>query len=50
MSKDVFAQYMKEHLLERKQSLAHINDPPKQPTTKNKIEALGSQRVEFENE
>jgi hypothetical protein len=50
MSKDVFTQYLKECLLEVKQTLAHISNLPKKPTTRDKIEPLGSQRVGLESE
>jgi hypothetical protein len=49
MSGNMFAQYLKERLLEGKQIPARANDPPKKPTTRDKIEPLGSQRVEHEN-
>jgi hypothetical protein len=49
MSKDVLVQYSKECLLEGKQILACVNNPPKKPAIKGMTEPLGSQRVGHES-
>ncbi len=36
------AWYLKEHLLKHRQIHAYVGDPPKKPTTKEKIKPLGS--------
>ncbi len=45
----MFAQYPKEHILEKKQIPIHVSDLPKKPTIGDKIKPLGSQRVKPEN-
>jgi hypothetical protein len=50
MNRDVLAQYLKECLLEEKQTPVRVSDPLKKPTTGGKIEPLGSQRVGHESE
>jgi hypothetical protein len=49
MSENVFARYLKEHLLETKQTSTHVGDPPKKPTTGDKIKPLISQSVGLES-
>jgi hypothetical protein len=49
MSGDVLAWYLKECLLKAKQTLVHVSDPPKKPTTRDKTKPLNSQMVGFEN-
>jgi hypothetical protein len=46
---DVLMWYLKECLLEGKQTHVRVNDPPKKPTIRGKIEPLGSQRVGHES-
>jgi hypothetical protein len=36
---------LKEHLLEAKQTLIHVGNPPKKPIIRDKTELLGSQKV-----
>ncbi len=36
MNGNIFAQYLKERLLEAKQTPIHVGDLPKKPTTKDK--------------
>ncbi len=50
MSRNVFAQYSKEQLLNEKQTLARVSNLPKKPITKGKTEPLSSQKVGHENE
>jgi hypothetical protein len=50
MSGDMFAQYSKEHLLEIKQTLVHVNNPLKKLATKDKTKPLGFQKVGPESE
>jgi hypothetical protein len=50
MSGDMLAWYLKEHLLELKQTLVHVSNPPKKLTTMDKIKPLGFQRVGPKNE
>jgi hypothetical protein len=50
MSKDVLVQYPRECLLEGKQTPIRVNDPPKKPTIKGKIEPLGFRRVGHDSE
>jgi hypothetical protein len=50
MSENVFARYSKKHLLEGKQILVSVSDPPKKLAIGGKIKPLGFQRVEHENE
>jgi hypothetical protein len=45
MNKNVFVQYPKDCLLKAKQNPIDVSNPPKKPTTRDKIEPLGSQRV-----
>jgi hypothetical protein len=45
MNENVFVQYLKKCLLKVKQNFAHVNDPPKKPSTKDKTEPLDLQRV-----
>jgi hypothetical protein len=40
MSRDVLTRYFKESLLEAKQTPICVGDPPKKPTTRDKIEPL----------
>jgi hypothetical protein len=42
-------QYLKERLLEGKQTPICVNDPPKKLATRGKIEPLGSQKVGHES-
>ncbi len=49
MSEDMLVQYSKECLLEGKQILACVNDPPKNLAIGGKIKLLGSQRVGHES-
>jgi hypothetical protein len=48
MSRNVFAQYLRECLLETKQ-LAHVGNPPNKPITNDKTKPLGFQKVGHEN-
>jgi len=41
MNEDVFVQYLKEHLLKGKQTLACVSDPPNKLTIRGKIKLLG---------
>ncbi len=50
MSRDVVALYLKECLLEAKQTLACVNNSPKKPIIGNKTKPLGSQSVKPKNE
>jgi hypothetical protein len=50
MNIDVLTQYLKESLLKNKQIPTHVNDPPKKPATRVKIEPVGSQKVRHESE
>jgi hypothetical protein len=45
MSGDMLTWYLKEHLLEAKQTLANVSNLLKKLVTKHKIEPLGSQKV-----
>jgi hypothetical protein len=45
MSENMFAWYLKERILEAKQTLTHVNDMSKKSITKDKIELLSAQRV-----
>jgi hypothetical protein len=45
MSGHVLTQYSKKHVLKAKHILAHIGNLTKKPTTGDKIELLGSQKV-----
>ncbi len=49
MSRDVLAWYIKEHLLKVRQTPVSINDPPKKPTTKDKIKPRSFQKVRPNN-
>jgi hypothetical protein len=49
MSGNVFAQYLKEHLLKMKQTPARVGNLPKKPTTRDKIKPLSFQRVQHES-
>jgi hypothetical protein len=49
MSKNLLVRYLKECLLEGKQTPVYVNDPPKKPPIKGMTEPLGSQRVGDEN-
>jgi hypothetical protein len=42
MSKDVLTRYIKECLLEVKQTLARVSNMPKKPATRDKTQPLGS--------
>jgi hypothetical protein len=46
MSENVLAQYLKECVLKVKQTLVHVGDLLKKPTTRDKIQSLGFQMVE----
>jgi len=50
MSKYMLAQYSKEHLLETKQTLVRVNNPPKKLATRDKTKPLGFQKVGPESE
>jgi hypothetical protein len=50
MNKDVLTPYLKERLLKDKQIPIHVNDQPKKPATRVKIEPVGSQKVGHESE
>jgi hypothetical protein len=50
MSEYMLAQYSKEHLLETKQTLVRVNNPPKKLATRDKTKPLGFQRVGPESE
>jgi hypothetical protein len=45
MNKDVFTRCLKECVLKVKQTLAHVGDLFKKPTTRDKTQPLGFQRV-----
>jgi hypothetical protein len=45
MNGNVLARYLKECVLKVKQTLVHVGDLLKKPTTKNKIRPLGFQMV-----
>jgi len=49
MSENMFTWYLKEHL-QKASTHAHISDPPKKHTTRDKTKPLGYQRVGLENE
>jgi hypothetical protein len=49
MNEDIFTWYLKDHILETKQTPAHVNYPPKKLVTEDKIEPLGFQKVGFKN-
>jgi hypothetical protein len=49
MSKNVFTQYPKEHLLERKQIPIRVSDLPKKFAIGGKTKPLSSQKVGHEN-
>jgi hypothetical protein len=49
MSKNMFAWYLKEHVLEVRQTPTHVHDPLKKPSTKGKTKPLGSQKVGLES-
>jgi hypothetical protein len=49
MNGDVLAQYLNECLLKAKQTLAHVSDSPRKPSTGDKIKPLGFQRVGLES-
>jgi len=44
MNEDMLTQYPKECLLEVKQTLAHVGDSLKKPTTRDKTKPLGFKR------
>ncbi len=50
MNRDVFTSYLKECLLEVKQTPFHVSDLPKKPAIRDKIEPLSFRRVGLENE
>jgi hypothetical protein len=50
MSENMLAQYSKEHLLETKQTLVRVSNPPKKLATRDKTKPLGFQRVGPESE
>jgi len=50
MNGNVFTRYLKNCLLEAKQTPTRVGDLPKNPTTKDKIEPLSSQSVGLESE
>jgi hypothetical protein len=50
MNGNMFAWYLKEHLLKAKQTFAHVNDLPKKHATRDKTKPLSSQRVGPMNE
>jgi hypothetical protein len=50
MNEDVLTQYPKECLLEVKQTLVHVGDSLKKPTTRDKTKPVGFQRVGPKNE
>jgi hypothetical protein len=45
MNENMFAQYLKEQLLEGKQTLTCVSDPPKKLATRGKTKPLGFQKV-----
>jgi hypothetical protein len=49
MNENVFARYLKEHLLEVMQILAHVGDLPKKHVIGDKIESLGFRKVGHES-
>ncbi len=49
MNKDMFAWYLKEHVLEVRQTPTCVHDMPKKPSTRGKTKPLGSQKVGLEN-
>jgi len=49
MNEDMLAWYLKERLLEAKQTLACVGNLPNKPTIGDKNKPLGSQKVGFEN-
>jgi len=50
MSGNMLARYSKEHLLETKQTLVHVSNPPKKLVTRDKTKPLRFQRVGPESE
>jgi hypothetical protein len=50
MSRDMLTRYSKEHLLETKQTLVHVNNPPKKLVTRDKTKPLSFQRGGPESE
>jgi hypothetical protein len=50
MNEEVLVQYLKECLLEGKQTPTRVNNPPKKLSTRGKIEPLGFQRVGHQSE
>jgi hypothetical protein len=49
MNENVFVWYLKEHLLETKQTPTHLGNSPKKLGIKDKIEQLNFQRVGAKN-
>jgi hypothetical protein len=50
MNIDAFPQYLKDHLLEARQILAHVGDFPRKLAIRDKTEPLSFQKVGLENE
>jgi hypothetical protein len=50
MNRNVLTRYLKECVLKVKQTLVHVGNSLKKPTTKDKIQPLGFQMVGSKNE
>lgn len=49
MSRDMFTWYLKEHVLEMRQTPTRVHNPPKKPSTRGKTKPLGFQNVGLES-